>query len=64
MAVEVDEVVRVAGLLPVAEHLLHARQRGRAAEVHAHAGPERIEGVEERLRREPRIDEARIGRAG
>jgi hypothetical protein len=63
MTIEVDEVVRVAGLLTGAEHLLHARHGGRAAEIHAHAGAERIEGLEERLRREPGIDEARIGRS-
>lgn len=63
MAVEVHEVVRVVRPLFVAQHLLHARQGGRTAEVHAHAGGERIEGVEERLRREPWIDETRVGRA-
>ena len=48
MAVEVDEVVGIARGLGFAQHLLHARQRGRAAEIEADIAAERIERVEER----------------
>jgi len=62
VAVEVDEVVGLAGLVCDAEHFLHPRQIGRPAELDAHPGAERIECVEQRLGRKPRVEKACIRR--
>ena len=64
VAVEVDQVVRIFRGLGVAEHLLHAGERRRAAEVEADMILERVEGREERPRGEPGIDEAGVAPAG
>jgi hypothetical protein len=60
--IEVNKVVRVAGLLSGAQHLLHPRHRRRTAEIDAHVRTERVEGIEQRFGREPRVDEPGVGR--
>ena len=38
MAIEMNDVVWITGLLPLAQHHLHARQSGRTAEIHTYTG--------------------------
>ena len=60
VAVEMHHVVAVTGLLGGAQHLAHARQRRRAAEIELHRCAQRVECGEQRLGGEPGVYEAGI----